>query len=100
MRVIAKPTLSTYWQQHADAEQPLKAWYDEVAKATWQSPHDIKPRYPSVSFVANNRVIFNIKGNHYRLVAAVSYRYAAVYIKFVGTHAEYDKFDPATVERS
>jgi len=88
----------TYWEKHPDTEQPLKAWHDEVAKASWATPQDIKNQYASASFVGNNRVVFNIKGNSYRLIVAVAYKLGAVYIKFVGTHAEYDRINAATVE--
>lgn len=98
MRVIAVGTLRSFWACHADAEQPLKAWYDEAKHATWATPQDIKDRYASVSFVGKNRVVFNIKGNDYRLIVAVAWRFQAIYIKFVGTHAEYDAIDAATVE--
>lgn len=74
------------------------AWHDEVAKAKWVSPQDIKNRYASASFVGRNRVVFNLKGNEYRLIVAVAYRIGGVYIKFIGTHAEYDKIDVETVE--
>lgn len=84
--------------RHPDAEQPLKAWYDEARHADWIAPQDIRNRYASASFVGKNRVVFNIKGNDYRLIAAVAYRFQAVYIKFVGTHAEYDRVDAATVD--
>lgn len=100
MRVVAKPVLEAFWTLHPQAEQPLKAWYDEAKQARWQTPHDIRSQYASASFVGNNRVVFNIKGNDYRLVAAVAYRYQAVYIKFIGTHAEYDRIDVATVEHA
>lgn len=99
MRVIAISTLKRFWTRHPVAEQPLKAWYDEARHATWTSPQDIKRRYASVSFVGNNRVVFNIKGNDYRLIVAVAYRFQAVYIKFVGTHAQYDRVDAASVEQ-
>ena len=98
MRVIAKKHLSAYWRAHPDAEQPLKAWYDEASKAQWMTPQDIKSPYGNASFVGNNRVVFNIKGNDHRLIVAVAYRFGALYIKFVGTHREYDKVDAATVE--
>ena len=98
MRVIAKKHLSAYWARHPDAEQPLKAWYDEAINAQWATPQDIKNQYASASFVANNRVVFNIKGNDHRLIVAVAYRFGALYIKFVGTHRAYDKIDVATVE--
>ena len=98
MRVIAKKHLISYWQTPPDAEPPLKAWHDEVANAQWQTPQDIKRQFASASFVAHNRVVFNIKGNHHRLIVAVAYRFGAVYIKFVGTHADYDKIDASSVE--
>ena len=91
MRVIAKRTLREFWVLHADAEQPLKAWYDEVRKAKWKRTADIKIRYRTASFVANNRVVFNIGGNRYRLIVAVDYRRQILFIKFIGTHTEYDK---------
>lgn len=97
MRVIARSTLASFWKKHAEAEQALRAWFDEASKATWRVPADIKKQYVTASFLENNRVVFNIKGNDYRLVTQVAYRYQAVYIKFVGTHAEYDKIDAASV---
>lgn len=98
MRIIAKPHLEVFWEAHPTAEQPLKAWYDEAKNATWNTSQDIKNQYASASFLGNNRVVFNIKGNDYRLVTAVAYRFQAVYIKFIGTHAGYDKIDALTVE--
>lgn len=98
MRVVAVKTLRDFWLRHPGAEQALKAWYDEARHAQWATPQDIKARYGSASFVGGNRVVFNIKGNDYRLVVAVAYRFQAAYIKFVGTHAEYDRIDAATVE--
>ena len=98
MRVIAHRTLRAFWVQHPQAEQPLKAWYDEARKAAWQTPADIKAPYRSASFVGNNRVVFNIKGNDYRLIVAVAYRVGIVYVKFIGTHAQYDAVDAATVD--
>lgn len=98
MKIIATRPLKSFWESHPDAEQPLKAWVDEAGKAAWSSPQDIKGRYRSASFLKNNRVVFNIKGNDYRLIVAVAYRVGIVYIKFVGTHAEYDRIDAATVE--
>lgn len=98
MKVIAIGALRSFWERHPAAEQPLKAWYDEARHASWRSPRDIKARYASASFVGRNRVVFNIKGNDYRLVVAVACRFQAVYIKFIGSHAEYDRIDAATVE--
>lgn len=98
MRVIAKKYLTAYGQKHPDADQPLRAWHDEAAKADWRTPGDIKAQYRNASIVGNNRVVFNIKGNDHRLIVAVAYRFGALYIKFVGTHEEYDRIDAATVE--
>lgn len=98
MRIISKATLVAFWIKHPDAKQPLLAWYDEVRAAIWKTPQDIKEQYATASFVGNNRVVFNIKGNSNRLVVAVTYRYQAIYIKFAGTHKEYDKIDVTTVE--
>lgn len=91
--------LKRFWARHPAAEQPLKAWVDEARHAKWSVPQDIKNRYASASFVGSNRVVFNIKGNDYRLIVAVAWRFRAVYIKFVGTHAEYNRVDAATVEK-
>ncbi len=98
MKVIAIRILRDYWMQHPDAEQPLRAWFDEARKATWTSPADIKVQYRNASILKNRRVVFNIKGNAYRLIVAIAYRFGAVYIKFVGTHAAYDDVDAETVE--
>jgi mRNA interferase HigB len=98
MQILAKPTILRFCQKHPKAKQQALAWHDEVAKAKWVSPQDIKNRYASASFVGRNRVVFNLKGNEYRLIVAVAYRIGAVYIKFIGTHTEYDKIDAETVE--
>lgn len=93
MRVIAKGALREFWTNHADARQPLEAWYHEALKAHWKTPQDVKNHYANASFVAGNRIIFNIGGNKYRLVVRVNYEYGIVYIRFIGTHAEYDRID-------
>ena len=98
MRVIAKKNLIAFYKKHPDAEQSLKAWYAEASKASWKTPQDIKDNYASASFLENNRVVFNIKGNQYRLVASIAYNFGAIYIKFIGTHGEYDKTDVTTIE--
>lgn len=98
MRVISKSTLVEFWTQHPNAHKALEYWYHEAAAALWKTPQDIKARYASASFLGCNRVVFNIKGNDYRLVVAVAYRFAAVYVKFVGTHAQYDAIQALTVE--
>ena len=90
MRIIAKSTLRAFWEQHPDAKQPLNAWYREVRRADWDRPAKLKARHPSASIVAGNRVVFNIKGNDYRLVVKINYPYRIVYVRFVGTRAEYD----------
>jgi mRNA interferase HigB len=98
MRVIAVSTLRAFWKRHPDAEQPLKAWFEEATNASWSQPSDIKERYRSASILKNRRVVFNIKGNDYRLVVAVAYKLQVVYVKFVGTHKEYDAVDAETVD--
>ena len=98
MRIVAISYLRHFWEEHPRAEQHLKAWIDEVRKAEWTQPAEIKDQYRSVSILKNRRVVFNIKGNDYRLIVAVAYRYQAVYVKFVGTHAAYDAIDAETVE--
>jgi len=93
MRVIAKSTLQAFWRRHPDAEGPLLAWYREVEKEDWDGPAKVKAKYRNASFVAHNRVVFNIKGNDYRLVVKINYPYRMVYVRFVGTHTEYNKID-------
>ncbi len=98
MRIVALKTLREFWTRHPDAEQPLRAWHDEVRRAQWRSPADVKAQFGSASILKGRRVIFNIKGNDYRLVAALAYHTGLVFVKFVGTHAEYDRIDAETVE--
>ena len=100
MRVIAASTLRAFWERHPDAEPPLKAWYAEAANATWIQPADIKETYRSASVLKNRRVVFNIKGNDYRLIVAIAYKLQIVYVKFVGTHKEYDQVDAETVDQT
>ena len=90
MRIISKRALREFWVRHPDTEQPLLAWYREVTQADWDTPARLKEMYGSASIVGGNRVVFNIKGNDYRLVVKINYPYRVVYIRFVGTHAEYD----------
>ena len=98
MQVIAVSTLRAFWELHPDAEQPLKAWYEEATLASWTQPADIKAQYRSASVLKNRRVVFNIKANDYRLIVAIAYKLQIVYVKFVGTHREYDAVDAETVE--
>ncbi len=93
MRTIAKRTLREFWQRYPDAEEPLLAWYREVEAEDWDTPAKVKAKYRNASIVGDNRVVFNIKGNDYRLVVKINYRYRVVYVCFVGTHAEYDTID-------
>ena len=89
--------LKEFWKNQPDSEQPLRAWYGKTKSAQWKTSTDIKNAYRNAGFVANNRVIFNIKGNKYRLVAAINYDYLIVYIRFVGHHRDYDKIDVTTI---
>lgn len=98
MRIIALSTLRIYWEQHPQSKAALQGWYAEALRADWKTPADIKAHFRNASFVGNNRVVFNIKGNDYRLVVAVMYRAGALFIKFVGTHKEYDQINVETVE--
>ncbi len=97
MRVIALKTLRDFWEAHEDAEQALKAWYQEALHSRWAEPNDIKLRYPSADIIRGNRIVFNIKGNTYRLIVKIHYNTGVVYIRFVGTHAEYDKVNAETI---
>ena len=98
MKIVAVKALREFWERFPDAEQPLKAWVDEARMANWTQPADIKSRYRSASILKNRRVVFNIKGNAYRLVVSVAYRFGAVYVKFIGTHEQYDAIDAETVD--
>ena len=93
MRVFAKRSLREFWIKHNDCEEQLKAWYHEAEKAEWKKPSDIVSEYPNVSIIQGNRVCFNIKGNTYRLIVKINYDYGLVWIRFIGTHAEYDKIN-------
>jgi mRNA interferase HigB len=99
MRVISVRTLKEFWQKpgNADLEQALRAWYAEAKEAEWNGPNDIKDQFHSASIVGNNRVVFNIKGNKYRLIVAIKYDFKIAFIRFVGTHKEYDAIDARTI---
>lgn len=93
MRVIAKKTLKEFWLKHNDVQEQLNSWFVEAQDSNWKSPKDIKAEFPSASILNNNRVCFNIKGNKYRLIVKINYDYSIIWIRFIGTHAEYDKIN-------
>lgn len=97
MRVVAKKILRDFWEKHEDCEQQLKSWFREVQKSEWENPNQIKEEYPSASILNDNRIVFNIKGNNYRLIVKISFEYQIVWIRFVGTHGEYDKINANTI---
>lgn len=97
MRIISRKRLIEFWQIHPDAEQLLRAWFAETKKANWKTPAEIKSLYRNASILPDNRVVFNIKGNDYRLVVAIEYRFGKIFIRFVGTHDEYDRIDAASI---
>ena len=97
MRIIAKKTLRDFWERHPDAKRPLETWYREVKQEVWDTPHDLKARYQKASFVGDNRVVFDIGNNQFRLIVRVNYQYHKVYIRFIGTHPEYDLIDAKEV---
>ncbi len=93
MRIVAVKTLRTFWELHRDVENDLKAWAAEAEEARWTTPQDIRDRYRTADVLPGNRVVFNIKGNHYRLIVQIHYNTGFVFIRFVGTHKEYDRID-------
>ncbi|MEQ8684645.1 MAG: type II toxin-antitoxin system HigB family toxin [Imperialibacter sp.] len=97
MRVIAKKILREFWEKHNDSEQQLKTWYKEVSKADWSDPTDIKGDYAKASILKSGRVVFNICGNKYRLIVDINYVRKWAFIRFIGTHADYDKVDADSI---
>jgi mRNA interferase HigB len=96
VRIISRRILRDFWEKHPDAAIPLQTWFHDVESVIWNSPADINAVYRNISFLANNRVVFNIEGNHYRLVVIVIYEHKVVCIRFVGTHKEYDRIAATT----
>ena len=96
-RIIAKSTLRQFWEKHSDSEQYLKTWYDTASHSGWKSPNDVKDTYASASILKNGRIVFNIKGNSFRLVVRFNFEKQWAFIRFIGTHAEYDKIDADTI---
>ena len=97
MRVIALKTLKAFWAKYPDAEQPLKSWFQLTSKADWKTPQAVKALYRSATILQDGRVVFNVVGNKYRLVAWINYAYKTVYVRFVGTHKQYDEIDAQNV---
>ena len=97
MRVISRRTLRTFWEARPGAERPLRAWHSVAAKADWASPADVKAVYRTASVVGGDRIVFNIGGNRYRLVVRFDYAHCMGFVRFVGTHAEYDSIDASSV---
>jgi mRNA interferase HigB len=98
MRIIAKATLREFAERHPRAAGPLWAWCALAERATWKSPADIKATLANASIVGSDRAVFNIKGNDYRLIVAFDFEKEIAFVKFVGTHEEYDEVDAATVK--
>ena len=93
MHVYSKKILRQFWEKHNDAEQQLKTWYKEVSQASWQNPNEIKAEYIKASILKNGRVVFNICGNSYRLIVDINYQNSWCFVRFIGTHSDYDKVD-------
>jgi mRNA interferase HigB len=96
-RIFAKSTLREFWEIHSDAEQHLKTWYDTAMNSDWKSPNDVKKSYGSASILKNGRVVFNIKGNHYRLIVVCNFEKQLGFVRFIGTHDQYDKIDAQNI---
>ncbi len=97
MRIISRRILRDFYEKHTDAKTPLESWFQEAVAARWNGPQDIKPRYPSADILPGNRIVFNIKGNTYRLIVKIHYNTAIVFIRFIGTHSQYDNVDAETI---
>lgn len=98
MRVIARSTLKKFWEDNPTAEQPLLAWADEAENADWQTPQQLKEQYRNASILGDKRVVFNIKGNDFRLIVDIEYKFSLVFVIWIGSHSEYDKIDARNVE--
>ena len=97
MRVLKKKTLTDYWEQHAEIRGPLAAWYEHVKRVNWMTPKDVQRDYGDDVILPNNRAVFNIKGNDYRLVVEFHYKSGLAFIRFIGTHAEYSRIDATKI---
>ena len=97
MRIISRKPLAKFWEEYPDSEQHLKAWYQIAGEAQWNTPQDVKDQYRNASILKDGRVVFNIKGNNFRLVVWINYGFFTIYIRFIGTHEEYDNIDVETI---
>ena len=97
MHVIALKTLRRFWERHPDTEEYLRTWHGKVERSNWETPQQVKADYPNASIIGGDRVVFNVRGNNYRLVAHINYRAKEVYVRFIGTHAEYDRINAREV---
>ena len=96
MRIFNKSAIELYAKGHAPARDGLRSWYAEATEAVWTTPEQVKAQFPKASIIANNRVVFDIAGNRYRLIVSMNYKFQSAYIKFFGTHAAYDRIDAAS----
>jgi len=97
MRIIATNTLKSFWEEHSDSEQSLKAWLQEVEHSDWKTPNALKEKYRNSSVLSGKRVVFNVGGNNFRLIVDIEYRLKIVFVVWFGTHAQYDLIDAKTV---
>ena len=97
LRVIAKKTLKDFWMKYPDCEQQLKSWHQETEKESWSNLNILKLKFPTSSIISDNRIVFNIKGNKYRLVVKINYDFGIIWIRFIGTHEQYNKIRAKTI---
>ncbi|MBK9213433.1 MAG: type II toxin-antitoxin system HigB family toxin [Saprospiraceae bacterium] len=96
-RIFAKSALREYWEKHPDTEQYLKTWYDSALNSDWRTPNEVKQTYVNATILKDSRIVFNIKGNSHRLVAKFNFEKQWIFIRFIGTHSEYDRIDVNTI---
>ena len=97
MRVLSKRRLREFWDKPPDSEQQLKSWFEEAEKADWRNPNFVKREFPNSRIISGNRAIFNIHRNKYRLIVKINYKYGMIWVRFIGTHSEYDQIDPKRI---
>jgi mRNA interferase HigB len=97
VRIISRSTLQVFWHKYPECEQPLKSWFAEIKKSNWENLNQLKKTYPNASILKNNRIVFNIKGNNYRLIVKINFEHQLCWIRFIGTHREYNNIDANTV---